>query len=96
MFCQTIVNIFYLRPELNIDVMPPRKTRKKFKRRLKSKSITVKLTGQQMLSLNNYCKLHDTTPNKVIKARISPFTSVRFRQLSKDRFVLPNQLDLFG
>lgn len=76
--------------------MPPRNTRKKFKRRLKSKSITVKLTGQQMLSLKNYCKLHETTPNKVIKARISPFTSARYRYLSEDRFISANQLDLFG
>lgn len=77
--------------------MPPRKSKKKkAKRRLKSKAVTIILSGQQMLSLKNYCKLHKTTPNKVIKARISPFVSAKFRQIAEERFTPPNQLDLFG
>lgn len=78
--------------------MPLKRTKKKKKgqRRLKSKAITIKLTGLQMLALQNYCRLHQTTPNRVIKGRLAPFFSEKFRKVSEERFVTPNQLDLFS
>lgn len=78
--------------------MPLRKVKKKknSKRRLRTKAITVKLTGLQMMALQNYCRLHHTTPNKVIRGRLAPFVSEKFRKISEERYILPNQLDLFS
>lgn len=77
--------------------MPPRKSKKKkAKRRLKSKAVTIILSGKQMLSLKDYCKRNKTTPNKVIKKQLAPCLSGKLSPVSEERYVAPNQLDLFG
>jgi hypothetical protein len=51
----------------------PRKKKKKNKKPIRYKTITLKITAQQKKSLVNFSKSRRTTPNKVIKRAIRPF-----------------------
>ncbi|MEI6454816.1 MAG: hypothetical protein WCO93_00885 [bacterium] len=51
----------------------PRKKKKKARKPLRYKTITLKITVQQKKSLINFSKSRRTTPNKVIKKAIRPF-----------------------
>lgn len=64
-------------------------------RRKKRFEITISLTAKQMASLENYCRLHKTTPNRVIRERISPQTT-NFGNVPSERFVTAKQLDMFS
>ncbi len=64
-------------------------------RKKKRFAITISLTAKQMASLENYCRLHKTTPNRVIRERISPQTS-NFANVAKEKFVSVKQLDMFS
>jgi len=54
----------------------PRKTIKKKKRKpVRYKTITITVTAKQKKSLVNFCKMPRTTPAKVIKKAIRPLLS---------------------
>jgi len=50
----------------------PRKKKKKTKKPIRYKTITIKITAQQKKSLVNFSKSRRSTPNKVIKKAIRP------------------------
>jgi hypothetical protein len=52
--------------------MPGKKKRKKARKPLRYKTITLKITEKQKKSLVNFSKSRRTTPNKVIKKAIMP------------------------
>jgi hypothetical protein len=51
--------------------MTPKKA-KKNRKKVKFKTITIKVTARQKKSLMNYSKSRHTTPNKLIKKAIRP------------------------
>ncbi len=51
--------------------MTPKKV-KKGRKKVKFKTITIKVTARQKKSLMNYSKSRHTTPNKLIKKAIRP------------------------
>lgn len=59
------------------------------------KTISFKITARQRRSLENYCRIYDTTPIKIIKQRLDPFLT-KFAEMNKQMPVVVNQLDLFG
>ena len=65
------------------------------KRRKKFKSITLKLSANQMQSLLNYCEARKTTPNKLIKKNISNYTKGYNKAIPEKYLIQHNQLDLF-
>lgn len=69
-----------------------RKTRKK----VRFKTITLKLTAKQKHSLVNYCKMHRTTPNKLIKKGLRPYLD-KYADYTPEvrKKELINQLQLF-
>lgn len=83
--------------------------KKKKKRKKPSKPLTIRISSAQNSSLLNYCKIHHTTPNKLIKSKIKSFltdytdekigkTKVDKRQLSlfQEPAVTYNQLTIFS
>jgi hypothetical protein len=74
--------------------MPEVKPRKKRRKKIRYKEVTLKLTKKQERSLADYCTDRRTTPNKLIKKMIRKFLSYS-RTGTEDTFVTPNQLDLF-
>lgn len=59
------------------------------------KSITFKLSVRQRKSLRNYCKARRTTPTKLIKKMIRPYTESYAENVPEEYYVTENQLDLF-
>jgi len=59
------------------------------------KEITFKLSVRQRKSLRNYCKARKTTPTKLIKKMIRPFTKNYAESIPEEYYVTENQLDLF-
>ena len=47
--------------------------KKKARKPVKFKVVTIKVTARQKKSLVNYCISHHTTPNKLIKKAIRPY-----------------------
>lgn len=72
-----------------------RAKRKKTKRKTKYRKITIKLSAQQMKSLDNYCEARKTTPNKLIKKSIKRFIYGFDKSVPGEYFVSEKQLDLF-
>lgn len=70
-------------------------SRKKRKRKIKYRTVTIKLSDKQKKSLVNYCKARKTTPNKLIKKSISRFTTGFDKSVPKEFFTTEKQLDLF-
>jgi hypothetical protein len=56
---------------MTVDIMP-RKPAKKSRKKVKFKTITIKVTARQKKSLMNFSKSRRTTPNKLIKKAIRP------------------------
>lgn len=52
--------------------MPGKKSKKKARKAVKFKTVTIKLSSKQKRSLVNYSKVYRTTPNKLIKKAIRP------------------------
>ena len=59
------------------------------------KEIKFKLSVRQRKSLRNYCKARKTTPTKLIKKMIRPFTENYAESVPEDYYLTANQLDLF-
>lgn len=59
------------------------------------KEIKFKLSVRQRKSLRNYCKARRTTPTKLIKKMIRPFTQNYAESVPDDYYITANQLDLF-
>lgn len=76
--------------------MPEVKTRKKRRKKVKYKEVKLKLSKNQVRSLDAYCKARRTTPNKLIKKMISRFLTFHSKDIPEEAFVTANQLDLFG
>ena len=76
--------------------MPVNKTRKKKRKKVRYREVTLKLSKNQQQSLVNYCIARRTTPTKLIKKMIRPFLSNYSKEVPEDIYVTANQLDLFG
>jgi hypothetical protein len=76
--------------------MPATNKRKKNRKRVKYREISLKLSKNQQRSLVNYCTARRTTPTKLIKKMIRPFLSNYSKEVPEDIYVTANQLDLFG
>ena len=59
------------------------------------KEITFKLSVRQRKSLRNYCKARKTTPTKLIKKMIRPFTENYAGSVPQEYYLTEKQLDLF-
>ena len=76
--------------------MPVNKTRKKKRKKVRYREVSLKLSKNQQQSLINYCIARRTTPTKLIKKMIRPFLSNYSKEVPEDIYVTANQLDLFG
>ena len=76
--------------------MPVKKVRKKKRKKVRYQEIRLKLTRNQKLSLDNYCKARGTTRTKLIKKMIRPFLNNYAKNVPEELYVTENQLDLFG
>jgi hypothetical protein len=76
--------------------MPETKIRKKRRKKVRYKELSLKLSKNQQRSLINYCTARRTTPTKLIKKMIRPFLSYYSKEVPEDIYVTANQLDLFG
>lgn len=72
------------------------KKRKKRRKKVRFKEVTLKLSKNQQRSLDAYCKARRTTPNKLIKKMIRRFLTFHSKDIPEESFVTANQLDLFG
>ena len=76
--------------------MPEIKTRKKRRKKVRYKEVSLKLSKNQQRSLVNYCTARRTTPNKLIKKMIRRFITNYSKEVPEESYVTANQLDLFG
>jgi hypothetical protein len=65
------------------------------RKKVRYKTIKLKLSPLQKKSLDNYCKARKTTPNKLIKKMIRPFISQYSKEIPEELYLTENQLDLF-
>jgi hypothetical protein len=72
------------------------KKRRKYKIKKKFKNIKFKLSIRQSKNLETYCKVHNTTTNKIIKNAIKEFLSKYHKLPQEENFVTENQLQLFS
>jgi hypothetical protein len=75
--------------------MPEVRPRKKRRKKVRYKEVSLKLTRRQERSLVNYCNARRTTPNKLIKKMIRRFLNYS-KAAPEESFATANQLDLFG
>ena len=78
-----------------IQRMPEIRKRKKRRKKVRYKEITLKISANQRRSLDNYCRARRTTPNKLIKKMIGRFLNNYGKTIPEESFVTANQLDLF-
>jgi hypothetical protein len=76
--------------------MPETKIRKKRRKKVRYKEVSLKLSKNQQRSLVNYCTARRTTPNKLIKKMIRRFLNFNSKEVPSESFATANQLDLFG
>ena len=76
--------------------MPEIKSRKKRRKKVRYKEVSLKLSKNQQRSLVNYCTARRTTPNKLIKKMIRRFITNYSKEVPEESYVTANQLDLFG
>ena len=76
--------------------MPELKKRKKRRKKVRYKEVTLKLSKNQLRSLDTYCNARKTTPNKLIKKMIRRFLTFNSKNIPEESFATANQLDLFG
>lgn len=76
--------------------MPEVKTRKKRRKKVRYREVSLKLTKNQKESLDNYCKARRTTNTKLIKKMIRPFLSYYSKEIPEGLYTTATQLDLFG
>lgn len=65
------------------------------RRRKKSKKLVIKLTHRQFMSLASYCMANKTTPNKLIKHSIKPYTSLDIDLDKVEEQLCQNQMNIF-
>ncbi|OYT16718.1 MAG: hypothetical protein B7C24_06360 [Bacteroidetes bacterium 4572_77] len=65
------------------------------KKRKKAKKVVLKLSFLQAQSLNNYCELHHTSPNKLIKKLLKHYTEEFSNEKIGKQELIKNQLTLF-
>ena len=65
------------------------------RKKVRYKTIKLKLSPLQKKSLDNYCKARKTTPTKLIKKMIRPFISQYSKEIPEELYITENQLDLF-
>jgi len=75
--------------------MPEIKSRRKRRKKVRYKEVSLKLSKNQQRSLVNYCIARRTTPNKLIKKMIRRFLNYA-QEVPEKSFATANQLDLFG
>jgi hypothetical protein len=70
--------------------------KKKKKKAVKFKKVTITISSRQKKSLMNFCKSRKSTPNKIIKKAIKPllenYTNLEVHHTS----LKPSQLQLFN
>lgn len=71
-------------------------SKKKKKKGVKYKQLTITLSARQKKSLMNFCKSRKSTPNKVIKKAIRPLLENYHDLEVKHEKVRVNQLQLFS
>jgi hypothetical protein len=69
-------------------------TKKKARKKVRYSTVKLKLTARQKRSLDNFCRSRRTTPTKVIKRAIKPFTE-NYASADPTPFPMPKQLTLF-
>lgn len=70
-------------------------SKKKKKKAVKYKQVTITISSRQKKSLMNFCKSRKSTPNKVIKNAIRPLLENYHALEVNHSSVKPNQLELF-
>jgi hypothetical protein len=65
------------------------------RKKVKYRSIELKLSARQKQSLLNYCDARHTTPNKLIKKCIRKYTENFAGKVPEEYYVTENQLVLF-
>ncbi len=68
--------------------------KKKTKRTVKSKKITIRLSYRQYKIIERYCSSHELTHNKFIKQALKDFILNNY-DLDDDKLISKNQLKLF-
>jgi hypothetical protein len=75
--------------------MPIASRKAKRRRKVRYKTIKLKLSERQKNSLYNYCRARKTTPTKLIKKMIRPYISQYEKEVPEELYVTENQLDMF-
>ncbi len=65
------------------------------RKRVKYRSIEIKLSPRQKQSLMNYCQARQTTPVRLIKKSIRKYTENFAKQVPGEYYITENQLVLF-
>ncbi len=65
------------------------------RKRVKFRSIELKLSPRQKQSLENYCEARHTTPVKLIKKCIRKYTEGFAKHVPGEYYITENQLALF-
>jgi len=71
-------------------------SKKKKKKTVKFKQVTISISSRQKKSLMNYCKSKKSTPNKIIKKAIRPLLQNYHELEVNHTSVKVNQLQLFS
>ena len=69
---------------------------KKRHKKKKFKKLAFMLSERQMKSFTNYCRARGTTPNKLLKKSIRPYTEHFHLSVPEKYHGQHNQLDLFN
>lgn len=69
--------------------------RKKRRKKIKYRKITLKLSDKQFRSLSNYASARKTTRTKLIKKMLRPFLKGYELNVPDNIEATPNQLDMF-
>ncbi len=70
--------------------------KKKKKKTVKFKQVTITVSARQKKSLMNFCKSRKSTPNKIIKKAIRPLLE-NYHDLEVNHIsIKPSQLELFN
>ena len=70
--------------------------KKKKKKTVKFKQVTITVSARQKKSLMNFCKSRKSTPNKIIKKAIRPLLE-NYHDLEVNNIsIKPSQLELFN
>ncbi|MEI6765133.1 MAG: hypothetical protein WCM76_05785 [Bacteroidota bacterium] len=74
--------------------MPTRIKKKKVKK-IKYKKVAFKLSEKQKSVIDRFCKVNNTSPNKMIKSAIREYLGKYADTMPQDDYISENQLQLF-